>query len=144
MEAITNTEAGLFISAFISSTIAPGGSEALLAWLASEQPEHPLRLILIATIGNTLGAMTSWGLGLWISHYRRPEAVLRKVSHKTLDQMRHWGVPLLLLSWLPVIGDGLCLAAGWLRFPLGASLVAIAAGKLLRYWLVVEAVTRLH
>ncbi len=143
MEAVTSAEIGLFISAFVSSTIAPGGSEALLAWLASDQPEHPLRLILIATIGNTIGAMTTWGLGLWISHYRTPEAVLHRVSGKTLDQMRHWGAPLLLLSWLPLIGDGLCLAAGWLRLPLLSSLIAIAAGKLLRYWLVVAAATSL-
>lgn len=143
MEPLSSAEIGLFVSAFVSSTVAPGGSEALLVWLASEQAAQTYRLLLIATLGNTLGAMTTWGLGYWISHYRSPDAVLRRVSATTLERLRRWGVAPLLLSWLPLIGDGLCLAAGWLRLPLLLSLIAIALGKLLRYWLIVQAASTL-
>lgn len=49
------------------------------------------------------------------------------------------GVPILLLSWLPVVGDGFCFAAGWLRLPFWGSLAAIAAGKAARYAAIVYA-----
>jgi len=55
---------GLFISAFISSTIAPGGSEAVLAYMAAAGHYQVGLLVAVATIGNTLGAMTTWGLGV--------------------------------------------------------------------------------
>ena len=140
---ISSAEASLFFSALISSTILPGGSEAFLAYLVASGDAQPLRLVLIATVGNTLGALTTWALGYWISRYRSPAAVLEKVSASTIERLRRWGVPLLLLSWLPVVGDGFCLAAGWLRFPFVASMLAIFTGKLLRYWVVVQAAAAL-
>ena len=54
--------------------------------------------------------------------------------------MHRYGAPALLLSWLPLIGDLHCVAAGWLRIHLGWSLLAMAAGKAARYWLVIEGV----
>ncbi|WP_353193474.1 DedA family protein [Pandoraea pnomenusa] len=47
--------------------------------------------------------------------------------------MRRFGPPLLLLSWLPVVGDPLCTLAGWLRLSWRACLFYIAVGKTLRY-----------
>ncbi|VVD98632.1 Inner membrane protein YqaA [Pandoraea aquatica] len=47
--------------------------------------------------------------------------------------MRRFGPPLLLLSWLPVVGDPLCTLAGWLRLSWRSCLVYIAVGKTLRY-----------
>ena len=55
----------LFGSAFVSSTLLPGGSEAVLAFLVSDDTYSPLTLLLVAAVGNTLGGMTSWGLG-WL------------------------------------------------------------------------------
>jgi membrane protein YqaA with SNARE-associated domain len=55
---------GLFFSAFISSTIAPGGSEAVLAYQVSTGHFQVQYLVIVATIGNTMGAMTTWGLGM--------------------------------------------------------------------------------
>lgn len=43
------------------------------------------------------------------------------------------GQPLLLLSWLPVVGDPLCFAAGWLRMNAGLSAFFISAGNAARY-----------
>ena len=142
MESWVLAELGLFISAFISSTIAPGGSEAWLSWLVAQGRHDPVRLLLIASVGNTLGALTTWGLGFWISHVRGPEAVFSHLSPATLHRVQRWGVPVLLLSWLPVIGDGFCLAAGWLRFPFIASILAIFIGKLARYWVIIQVVGR--
>ena len=53
--------------------------------------------------------------------------------------MRRYGAVALLLSWVPVIGDALCAAAGWLRVPALPALAAMAAGKLARYVVVAYA-----
>ena len=127
----------LFFSAFISSTLFPGGSEAVLAYLASEA-EHPLFiLVLVATLGNTLGAMTSWGIGRLIAIRYSTEHLSKPAQQKAVERLQKYGSPILLLSWLPVIGDPLCVAAGWLRIHWLPSLVFISVGKLLRYWVII-------
>ena len=124
---------GLFLSAFISSTIAPGGSEAVLAYLL-RQSEIPSGLLLLtATVGNTLGALTTWLLGLWAANRYPLDHGQDAKRNRAIQSVRRFGVPILLLSWLPVVGDGFCFAAGWLRMSFLASLLAIAVGKLGRY-----------
>lgn len=124
---------GLFISAFVSSTIAPGGSEAVLAYLVNGQQYAVTHLVAVATIGNTLGALTTWWLGLWAAKKYPAETLLSDKQRKSLQTVRHWGSWALLLSWLPIVGDGLCFAGGWLRLSLLTSVIAIFFGKALRY-----------
>ena len=127
----------LFFSAFISSTLFPGGSEAVLAYLASDAQYPLLLLVLVATTGNTLGAMTSWGIG-WLIAMRYPLRLPEKpAQQQAINRLQKYGSAVLLLSWLPVIGDPLCVAAGWLRIHWFPSLCFIAVGKLLRYIVVV-------
>lgn len=121
-------ETAVFASAFISSTLMPGGSEALLAGALSQTPDDTARLcrlVLLATAGNTLGAMTTWLIGRLI-----PE---REKTSRAVVWLKRWGAPALLLSWLPVVGDALPLAAGWLKMPAARCAVWVAVGKLLRY-----------
>jgi membrane protein YqaA with SNARE-associated domain len=124
---------GLFISAFISSTIAPGGSEILLAYMVTEKTYNIEVMVLIATIGNTLGAFTTWLLGLLAAKKYPAEKVLSESKQKSLRLVKKWGVWSLFFSWLPVIGDGLCFAAGWLRLPIIISSMLIFSGKAIRY-----------
>ena len=129
----------LFISAFLSSTLLPGGSEAVLAYLATDDQHLPLTLLVVATLGNTLGGMTSWGIGRLIA-IKFPARGLVKSNHqKAMERLQRWGSPLLLLSWLPVIGDPLCVAAGWLRVHWLLSLVFIGVGKTARYAVILYA-----
>jgi len=130
---------GLFLSAFVSATLAPGGSEAVLAYFASKQQFAESVLLSVATVGNTLGAMTTWVVGYLIASRYAPERALDPKRAKAVERMRRWGTPLLLLSWLPLVGDGFCFAAGSLRLPFWGSLLAIAAGKVLRYEAIVLA-----
>jgi membrane protein YqaA with SNARE-associated domain len=124
---------GLFLSAFISSTLFPGGSEVVLGVLATERQYDPWLLLAIASFGNTLGALTTWLLGYLVARRLPLEVRLSDKRRLALARLRHWGSPVLLLSWLPVVGDPLCFAAGYLRLPLLASLLFIALGKLARY-----------
>ncbi len=127
---------GLFISSFISSTIAPGGSEAVLAYMVSEKHYKVLLLILVATVGNTLGALTTWGLGSLAAKKYPVEGMLTEKKRKSLELVKKWGGWAMFFSWLPIIGDGLCFAGGWLRLSLFFSGIAIFIGKAVRYCLV--------
>lgn len=127
----------LFVSAFISSTLFPGGSEAVLAYLVSEAKQPLFLLVTVATLGNTLGAMTSWGIGRLISIRYSVQKLSKARQQKAVERIQKYGSPILLLSWLPIIGDPLCVAAGWLRIHWLPSLLFIAMGKLLRYLVVI-------
>ena len=126
----------LFASSFVSSTIAPGGSEAVLAYMVSENKVQVPVLVSIATIGNTLGAMTTWILGYIASKKYPLEALLSSKNQKTINWVKKWGYWSLLFSWLPIIGDGFCFAGGWLKFSLFFSSILILIGKLGRYTLI--------
>ena len=45
---------------------------------------------------------------------------------------------MLLLAWAPLIGDALCVAAGWLRLHWLPCCLFMAIGKFVRYWLVAQ------
>lgn len=124
---------GLFISAFVSATIAPGGSEAVLAYMISEGRHSALQLVGIATLGNTVGAMTTWGLGMLAAKRYPIAALLPQKSQKALDVVTKRGLWALFFSWLPVIGDALCFAGGWLKLPILSGTLIILLGKLGRY-----------
>lgn len=129
---------GLFLSAFLSSTILPGSSEVVLVVLATQSQSPQWDLLAVATAGNTLGGMTSWVLG-WVIAIRYPLTELSKESQqRAVERVREWGSPILLLSWVPVIGDPLCVAAGWLRISWLGALVYIGVGKALRYWVLLS------
>lgn len=124
---------GLFVSAFISSTIAPGGSEAVLAYMVSEGHYRVEQLIVVATVGNTLGAMTTWGLGILAAKKFPVAALLSEKKQKALDVVRRRGLWTLFFTWLPVVGDALCFAGGWLKLPFIRACLIIFLGKFGRY-----------
>ena len=124
---------GLFISAFVSATLFPGGSEVVLAVLAHAHPHNFWMFLGVATLGNTLGGMSTWLLG-WLLARRYPLDQPRKANQRrAIEHLKKWGSPLLLLSWLPIVGDPLCFAAGWLRMNGWLAAVFIGAGKAVRY-----------
>jgi membrane protein YqaA with SNARE-associated domain len=129
IDAIHLALGGLFASSFISATLLPGGSEVVLWSVVREWPDHVLAALVAATFGNTLGGMTSYAAGRFVPRRDLP---------RSLDWLHRWGVLALLGSWLPVVGDALCVGAGWLRLNPWSSLVLMAAGKLARYLVVVS------
>lgn len=122
----------LFCSALVSSTLLPGGSEALVVYGMTEYSDKLFSLVLTATIGNTLGAIVTYGIGRIIPN--------KKQDERSLRLFKKWGPITLLFSWVPIVGDGFCLAAGWLRVNFWLSIVLILIGKAARYW-VLAAVT---
>ena len=120
--------AGLFLASFLSATLLPGGSEAVVFAVIRLHPEQTLPALLLATLGNTLGGMVTYYMGRLLPQHLAPE--------KSALAGRH-GAPILLLAWAPIIGDALCAAAGWLRLPPLACAAWMAAGKAARYVVVV-------
>jgi len=129
--------AGLLASSFLSATILPGNSEVVLAAVVSKLPDLFWTAVAVATLGNTVGGMTSYALGRLI-----PAQGGRKLAPRAVALAQRYGIPMLLLSWVPVIGDALCVASGWLRQDWRLATLAIAAGKLARYVAVAEGVRR--
>lgn len=125
------TLAGLFLSAFLSSTILPGTSEIALAAVVAGDASRLAPAVALATVGNTLGGLTSYAIGRFVPQPAK--------ASRALAIARRYGVAALLLSWVPLIGDALCIASGWLRHNVFAATLMLAAGKLARYLVVAYA-----
>jgi membrane protein YqaA with SNARE-associated domain len=120
----TASLAALFFSSFLAATLLPGGSEAVLFATLKAYPETYWTALTFATIGNTLGGMVSFGMG-WLL----PQT--QQLKH--IEKVRHYGTPALLLAWTPLLGDALCLAAGWLRLNPWQAALFMLLGKAARY-----------
>jgi membrane protein YqaA with SNARE-associated domain len=114
----------LFASSFLAATLLPGGSEAVLYAVLKGHPDTAWTAVGIATVGNTLGGLSSYLVGRLIPRTR---------PLKGLAGVRRYGAPVLLLAWVPFIGDPLCVAAGWLRLNIALATAYMAIGKLARY-----------
>ena len=117
----------LFTSSFLAATLLPGGSEIALLVVLKMHPTEYWPALGVATAGNTLGGLSSYFIG---------RVIPQKKSLRGLPALERYGAPVLLLSWVPLIGDPLCVAAGWLRFNVMLAALFIALGKFARYWVI--------
>ncbi|EOL9003740.1 YqaA family protein [Cronobacter turicensis] len=124
----------LFTSSFLSATLLPGSSEAVLVALLVSVKTAPWLLVLTATIGNSLGGLTNVILGRLF-----PLRESSRWQERAQGWLQRFGAPALLLSWLPLVGDLLCLLAGWLRLPWGPVIFFLCLGKALRYIIIAAA-----
>lgn len=115
---------GLFLSSLFGATLLPGGSELVLIGVLKLHPELFWTALAIGTLGNTLGGMITFGMG-WLL----PQT--QQLKH--VEKLRRYGTPALLLAWAPIVGDALCLTAGWLRLNPWQAVLFMASGKFLRY-----------
>ena len=124
----------LFVSAFAASTILPMSSEVVLGALAVAGASELWLLLAVATAGNTLGAVVNWGIGRYAATWRTRSISLDEAKfQRACRWFNRWGTWCLLLSWLPVVGDPLTLAAGALRTAFVPFLLLVLAGKAARY-----------
>lgn len=125
----------LFAWSFLAATALPLGSEpALFAAVARGHGVVPA--VLVATVGNVLGACTTYWLAKQaaLALERRGAAAVDRSRAGRL--VRRFGQPAVLLSWVPVIGDALVAAAGAVRMPFVPFLLWLTAGKAGRYLVV--------
>ena len=133
---------GLFASAFLAATLLPMSSEAVLAALTAASGHEALLLWLVATAGNTLGALVNWVLGRFCLHWRdrRWFPVKAGELERAGAWFRRYGAWALLFAWLPVVGDPLTFVGGIFRVNVWAFLLLVGAGKAARYAAVILAV----
>lgn len=123
---------GLFLSSLLGATLLPGGSEFVLLGVLNLHPELLWPALIIGTLGNTLGGMITFGMG-WLL----PQKNLHRIQQlKHVEKLRRYGTPALLLAWVPLIGDALCLTAGWLRLNPWRAVLFMSIGKFARYCLI--------
>ncbi|MCC7226797.1 MAG: DedA family protein [Burkholderiaceae bacterium] len=142
----------VFVVSLLAATVLPLGSEPFVAGYAALNPAALWVTVAVATLGNTLGGMTTYWVGRGVhgatEHLRQSggsaetplrdagtgaqagEGVWQRRAHRWAVR---FGPAVLLLSWLPVVGDPLCAVAGWLRLPFWRCVLFMAAGKGLRY-----------
>jgi membrane protein YqaA with SNARE-associated domain len=125
---------GLLLSAFVSATILPGSSEVVMSALVTAYPDMVWKAFGVATLGNAIGCALTFAMGYWGREgYERFRNVKVDMDGPAVAKLRRWGPPALFLSFLPLVGDALVLAAGWLRMPVVQSMAWIVAGKAARY-----------
>ena len=129
----------LFVCAVLAATLLPLGSEPVLLALLAFYPELLWPSLLVATFGNTLGGAIGWWMGYgaqrWMAKRLNQERVT--VHMRALNWLERIGPPACLGAWLPIIGDPLCVVAGYLRLPFWPCLAYMAIGKGLRYLLLI-------
>ncbi len=124
----------LFLLSFLAATVLPLGSEWMLV-LMIVKGFSPTYCVLIATAGNYFGACTTYLIGWWGSEYV-PRRILRMNDRQVERAKGHYekyGSWSLLFSWVPIIGDPLCLVAGIFRVHFVRFSVLVFSGKFARY-----------
>ena len=119
----------MFVASFLAATVVPFASEAILFGYLKLHPDNAALAVALATLGNTAGGMTTYLIGRLVPRKDYPQ----------LDLVRKYGAPATFFAWLPIVGDALCVAAGWLRVNWLAALGFMAAGRLARYLVIAYA-----
>ncbi len=125
----------LFISGFLSATLLPGSSEALLIYQLQDLPASVAMLLLSVTLGNVLGSLLTYAMGWGGNHLAHQQwlGVNQQNLQKAEKFFQKYGIFSLLLAWLPVVGDPLCLFAGLMRVHWLVFTMLVSIGKAVRY-----------
>jgi len=140
---VANGYPALFVLSFLASTLIPLGSEWLLVALLV-QGFAPVPVVLVASAGNLLGAFTSYGIGICGSTFLTTRLLRLDENNRARAEgfFAKYGIWSLLLSWLPLIGDPLCVVAGMMKADFGRFAILVMTGKTARYaavaWATVE------
>ena len=133
----------LFLLSFLASTLIPLGSEWLVVAMLLSRNE-PFAVVAVATAGNYLGALSTYWIGLYGGEFLKVRVLRmdRKTTMKAEKFYARFGSYSLFLSFLPVVGDPLCLVGGVLRVRFIRFSLLVISGKLARYaavaWLTLQ------
>ena len=128
---------GMGFMAFLSGSVLPLTSEVLLILLMG-MGLNTLGLVVVSTIGNTIGGVTCYYTGRIVSKER--VARIFKVSDRRMRQadriIQKYGFWASFLSFVPLIGTAILLTLGVMRVDCFKVTVVMMVGKFLRYLLV--------
>lgn len=121
----------LFFWSFLAATVLPLGSEPALAAIVNRRDAVALP-VTVATVGNYLGACTTYALAMSASKAVKSERAVRRMERAS-SLINRYGAPALLLSWVPLLGDAIVAAAGVARMRFVPFSLWTIAGKAARY-----------
>lgn len=129
----------LFGASLLAATLLPLGSEPVLLGLITLNPTLLWPALCVATLGNTLGSVIGWWMGVGADHLMTSRNLSSPHTHhlRALQWLQRLGPVACLGAWLPVVGDALCVVAGYLRLPFWPCVCYMALGKALRYGVLV-------
>jgi len=124
----------LFVVSFVSATLWPVASEAMFVLYLHQNNDALLTLLITASAGNSLGAIVMYELAgcshSWVEN--KVQGNSGKLN-SWFDRLTRYGSPLLVLAWLPVVGDLLPISAGVLGIKRLPAYSWLVLGKTLRY-----------
>lgn len=129
---------GLFLASFLAATILPLGSEVVFAALIAMGMDVWI-CVAVASVGNWMGGMTNYYLGRlgkieWIEKYL-------KVKKEKIDKIQSWlegkGAGMAFFSFLPIVGDIIAIALGYMRANVYIVNITMFIGKFLRYVVII-------
>lgn len=134
--------AALFAWSFLAATLVPLSSEVPLVAIVHEGRDWIVPVI-VATVGNYLGACTTYGIARWAARATGFEPAKARAHTRAVSLIGTYGAPVMLLSWVPVLGDALVAVAGAAAMPFGRFSLAVVIGKALRYVIVAWAALKI-
>ena len=125
---------GLFVAAFVAATVVPFQSEIIFVGLQVAEHVPVVWLVVVASIGNTLGALVNYFIGLGITRFEGKRWFPATPAQMARAEVwfQRWGVWVLLVSWLPV-GDVMTVMAGVMRTPVWLFMLLVGIAKTTRY-----------
>lgn len=126
---------GLFVWSFLAATLLPLGSEVALVALVRAEGRWAAP-VLVATLGNYLGACTTYWVGRRAARALGATRDPSKGERRAARLLKRYGRPALLLSWVPFVGDALVALAGATGLPFRAFSLWVVLGKAARYFAV--------
>lgn len=124
---------GLFVGSFLAATVVPFSADVLLVGMLVAGA-NPLATIVVATSGNWLGGITSYGIGRagkweWIERLH----VSRESLERQKARIDRFGAPIALLTWVPFVGDVFAVALGFYRVKFLPAILWMLVGKGARF-----------
>ena len=125
---------GLFIGSFLAATVVPFSADVLLVGMLVADVNSAVALLVVATLGNWIGGITSYGIGRagkweWIERLH----VSRESLEKQKTRIERFGAPIALLTWVPFIGDVFAVALGFYRLKFLPAIFWMLIGKGARF-----------
>jgi membrane protein YqaA with SNARE-associated domain len=125
---------GLFIGSFLAATVVPFSADVLLVGMLVADVNSAVALLVVATLGNWIGGITSYGIGRagkweWIERLH----VSRESLEKQKTRIERFGAPIALLTWVPFIGDVFAVALGFYRVKFLPAIFWMLVGKGARF-----------
>lgn len=129
---------GMLAAAFLAGSFFPFSSEAVMVALLAAGLDG-WQLVIYGSIGNVAGGMSNYCVGRlgrvdWIeSHLHVKRSQLERARRFMAGRGAWMGV----FSFLPILGSAITIVLGLMRANVPISLASIAAGKFLRYLVLV-------